>query len=168
MAGKSLNKVQLIGNLGADPELRYTSSGTAVATINLATNERYKPANSDEWQDRTEWHRVVLWGRLAEIAGEYLAKGRQAYIEGRLQTRSWEDRDGNKRYTTEIVAQDLILLSGRGDSAPSGYYPPHPAETYAAPPSPGSPQAAPATPTHTGPPTASSAPAAPPEDDIPF
>lgn len=131
MAGKSLNKVQLIGHLGADPELRYTSNGMAVATFNLATNERFKPSDDDEWQDRTEWHRVVAWGRQAEVAGEYLSKGRQVYIEGRLQTRSWEGQDGVKRYTTEVVARDLILLGGRGDSGGYSQRPPHPADDYA-------------------------------------
>lgn len=129
MATKSLNKVQIIGHLGADPELRYTSNGLAVATLNVATNERFKATDTDEWQDRTEWHRVVAWGKLAEIAGEYLSKGRQVYIEGRLQTRSWEGQDGVKRYTTEIVARDLILLGGRGE-IPQGQRPPHPADTY--------------------------------------
>lgn len=129
MAGKSLNKAQIIGHLGADPELRYTSNGLAVATLNVATNERFKSSDSDEWQERTEWHRIVAWGRLAEIAGEYLSKGRQVFVEGRLQTRSWEDQDGNKRYTTEIVARDMILLGGRGDMPSSGR-PPHPAESY--------------------------------------
>jgi single-strand DNA-binding protein len=130
MAGKSLNKVQIIGHLGADPELRYTSNGLAVATLNIATNERFKSSDSDDWQDRTEWHRVVAWGKLAEIAGEYLSKGRQVYIEGRLQTRSWDDRDGIKRYTTEIVARDIILLGGRGDMPSQNQRPPHPADTY--------------------------------------
>jgi single-strand DNA-binding protein len=129
MAGKSLNKVQIIGHLGADPELRYTSNGLAVATLNVATNERFKSGDTDEWQDRTEWHRVVAWGKLAEIAGEYLSKGRQVYIEGRLQTRSWEGQDGVKRYTTEIVARDMILLGGRSDM-PQSQRPPHPADTY--------------------------------------
>jgi single-strand DNA-binding protein len=131
MAGRSLNKVQLIGHLGADPELRYTSNGTAVATLNLATNERFRAGESDEWQDRTEWHRVVAWGRQAEIAGEYLSKGGQVYIEGRLQTRSWEGQDGVKRYTTEIVARDMILLGGRGGTGGQGQRPPHPADDYA-------------------------------------
>jgi single-strand DNA-binding protein len=130
MAGKSLNKAQIIGHLGADPELRYTSNGLAVATLNIATNERFKSSDSDEWQDRTEWHRVVAWGKLAEIAGEYLSKGRQVYIEGRLQTRSWEGQDGVKRYTTEVVARDLILLGGRGDMPSQGGRPPHPADAY--------------------------------------
>jgi single-strand DNA-binding protein len=112
---KSVNKVILIGNLGKDPEVKYTPSGTAVAKIALATNERFKDKGG-EWQDRTEWHNVVLWQRLAEIAGEYLKKGSKVYIEGRLQTRSWDDKNTNqKRYMTEIVAQDLVLLGGRGE-----------------------------------------------------
>lgn len=110
---KSVNKVILIGNLGKDPELKHTSNGTAVATMTVATNERYKDKNG-EWQDKTEWHTVVLWQRLAEIAAEYLKKGRSVYVEGRLQTRSWEDKQGQKRYTTEIVASDLVLLGGGG------------------------------------------------------
>ena len=117
MAGKSLNRVTLIGNLGKDPEIKYTPSGTAVAKITLATNERFKD-KAGEWQDRTEWHNVVLWQRLAEIAGEYLKKGSKVYIEGRLQTRSWDDKTTNqKKYMTEVVAGDLILLGGRGEGA---------------------------------------------------
>jgi len=113
MAGKSVNKVILIGNLGKDPEVKYTPQGTPVAKLTLATNERYKD-KSGEWQDRTEWHNVVLWQRLAEIAGEYLKKGSKVYIEGRLQTRSWEDKQTNqKKYMTEVVANDLVLLGGR-------------------------------------------------------
>ncbi len=116
---KSVNKVILIGNLGKDPELKHTSSGTAVATMTIATNERFKD-KSGEWQDRTEWHNVVLWQRLAEIASEYLKKGRSVYVEGRLQTRSWEDKQGQKRYTTEVVASDLVLLGGgRGEEGGS-------------------------------------------------
>jgi single-strand DNA-binding protein len=115
MAGKSLNRVQLIGNLGKDPEIKYTPQGTPVAKLAIATNERFKD-KSGEWQDRTEWHNVVLWQRLAEIAGEYLKKGGKVYIEGRLQTRSWDDKQtGQKKYMTEIVASDLILLGGRGE-----------------------------------------------------
>jgi single-strand DNA-binding protein len=115
MAGKSVNKVILIGNLGKDPEIKYTPQGTPVAKLTLATNERYKD-KSGEWQDRTEWHNIVLWQRLAEIAGEYLKKGGKVYIEGRLQTRSWDDKQTNqKRYMTEIVANDLVLLGGRGE-----------------------------------------------------
>jgi len=122
MAGKSLNKVQLIGNLGKDPEVKYTPSGTAVAKITLATNERFKDKDG-QWQDRTEWHNVVLWQRLAEIAGEYLKKGGKVYVEGRLQTRSWDDKQTNqKKYMTEVVASDLILLSGRGEGGETGGY----------------------------------------------
>jgi single-strand DNA-binding protein len=115
MAGKSVNKVILIGNLGKDPEVKYTPQGTPVAKLTLATNERFKD-KSGEWQDRTEWHNVVLWQRLAEIAGEYLKKGGKVYIEGRLQTRSWDDKtSGQKKYMTEVVASDLVLLGGRGE-----------------------------------------------------
>jgi single-strand DNA-binding protein len=112
---KSVNKVILIGNLGKDPEIKYTPSGAAVAKLTLATNERYKDKAGD-WQDRTEWHNVVVWQRLAEIAGEYLKKGSKVYIEGRLQTRSWDDKTTNqKKYMTEVVAGDLVLLGGRGE-----------------------------------------------------
>jgi single-strand DNA-binding protein len=115
MAGKSLNRVQLIGNLGKDPEIKYTPQGTPVAKVTIATNERFKDKDGN-WQDRTEWHNVTLWQRLAEIAGEYLKKGGKVYIEGRLQTRSWDDKTtGQKKYMTEIVASDLILLGGRGE-----------------------------------------------------
>jgi len=116
MAGKSVNKVILVGNLGKDPEVKYTPQGTPVAKLTLATNERYKDKDG-QWQDRTEWHNVVLWQRLAEIAGEYLKKGGKVYIEGRLQTRSWEDKQTNqKKYMTEVVANDLVLLGGRSES----------------------------------------------------
>lgn len=122
MAGKSVNKVILVGNLGKDPEVKYTPQGTPVAKITLATNERFKDKDGN-WQDRTEWHNVVLWQRLAEIAGEYLKKGGKVYIEGRLQTRSWDDKQtGQKKYMTEVVANDLVLLGGRGDSAGGGDY----------------------------------------------
>jgi single-strand DNA-binding protein len=121
MAGKSVNKVILIGNLGKDPEVKYTPGGTPVAKLTLATNERYKDKEG-QWQDRTEWHNVVLWQRLAEIAGEYLKKGSKVYIEGRLQTHSWEDKQTNqKRYMTEVVANDLVLLGGRGEGESGGY-----------------------------------------------
>ncbi|PYX56775.1 MAG: single-stranded DNA-binding protein [Acidobacteria bacterium] len=120
MAGKSVNKVILIGNLGKDPEVKYTPAGTAVAKITLATNERFKD-KSGEWQERTEWHNVVLWQRLAEIAGEYLKKGSKLYVEGRLQTHSWEDKQtSQKKYMTEVVASDIVLLGGRGEGAESG------------------------------------------------
>lgn len=109
---KSLNKVTLLGNLGKDPEVRYTASGKAVATFSMATTFSWKNQNG-EYQEQTEWHRIVAWGRLGEICGEYLKKGDKAYIEGRLQTREWEDRDGNKRQTTEIIANDMIMLSNK-------------------------------------------------------
>src|SRR5579872_2849741 len=109
---KSVNKVILIGNLGKDPEVKYTPSGTPVAKFTLATNERYKDKDG-QWQDRTEWHNIVAWQRTAEIAGEYLKKGRSVYIEGRLQTHSWDDKtSGQKKYMTEIVVSDLVLLGG--------------------------------------------------------
>ncbi|UCG13280.1 MAG: single-stranded DNA-binding protein [Deltaproteobacteria bacterium] len=114
----SLNRVLLIGNLGADPELSYTPSGTAKATMRLATHEVWTNKEGEKGE-RTEWHRVIAWGRLAEICGEYLAKGRQIFIEGRLQTRSWEDRDGNKRWTTEIVASGMQMLGSQRD-VPTG------------------------------------------------
>ena len=111
MAG--INKAILVGRLGSDPEVRYTPSGVAVANFNIATSEEWKDKDSGEKKERTEWHRIVAWSKLGEICGEYLSKGRQVYIEGRIQTRSWEDRDGNKRYTTEIVANDVQFLGGR-------------------------------------------------------
>ena len=111
---RGVNKVILVGNLGRDPEVRYTRNGTAVATLNIATTETWTDKNGQR-QDRTEWHRVVAWSKLAEIAKEYLSKGRQVYIEGKLQTRSWDDRDGNKRYTTEVKADQMLMLGGRGE-----------------------------------------------------
>ncbi|HEX9078181.1 MAG TPA: single-stranded DNA-binding protein [Desulfuromonadaceae bacterium] len=115
----SLNKVMLIGNLGKDPEVRYTPSGQAVASFNLATSEKFKNKNG-EWEERTEWHRVTLWSRLAEIAGEYLSKGKTVYIEGRLQTRKWQDNSGNERYTTEIVGEKMQMLSPKGEGRRGG------------------------------------------------
>ncbi len=112
MAGRSLNKAMLIGNLGKDPELRYTASGQAVATFSLATNESWKDKEGN-LQERTEWHNIVAWQKLAEICGEYLRKGKKVYIEGRIQTRNYEDKEGVKRYVTEIVAEDLIMLGDR-------------------------------------------------------
>ena len=111
----SLNKVLLIGNLGKDPEVRYTASGTAVASFSLATSEKFKNKEG-EWEERTEWHNATLWGRLAEIAGEYLGKGKTVYIEGRLQTRKWQDKDGKDRYTTEIVGEKMQMLSRKDGS----------------------------------------------------
>jgi single-strand DNA-binding protein len=113
---KSVNKVILVGNVGNDPEVRYSQSGTPVANFSLATNERFKVCN-DEWQERTEWHSIVAWQRLAEIVGEYVAKGTKVYVEGKLQTTSWEDRQsGERKYRTEIVARDLLLLGPREHS----------------------------------------------------
>jgi single-strand DNA-binding protein len=118
MAG--INKVILIGNLGKDPELRYTPGGQAVASFSLATSEKWRDKDG-VMQDKTEWHNIVVWGRQAEVAKEYLAKGKQVYIEGRIQTRSWEDKEGNKRYTTEIVGQRMQFLGTRdsGKETPS-------------------------------------------------
>lgn len=110
MAG-GVNKVILIGNLGADPEVRFTPGGQAVANFRIATNESWTDKNGQK-QERTEWHRIVVWGKLAELCGEYLKKGRQAYVEGRLQTREWTDKEGKKNYTTEIVANTVQFLGG--------------------------------------------------------
>jgi single-strand DNA-binding protein len=115
----SLNKVMLIGNLGKDPEVRYTAGGTAVASFSLATSEKFK-GKTGEWEEKTEWHNITLWARLAEIAGEYLAKGKTVYIEGRLQTRKWQDKEGKDRYTTEIVGEKMQMLSGKGEGGGSG------------------------------------------------
>lgn len=117
MAG-SVNKVILIGRLGADPEIRYTQGGSPVANLRLATNESWKGKDGNK-EERTEWHKVVCWAKLAELASQYLSKGRQVYIEGRLQTRMWEDKDGQKRYSTEIVASTLQFL-GAGSSKGAG------------------------------------------------
>lgn len=117
----AVNKVIIIGNLGADPELRYTQTGQAVANLRIATNERWTDKDGQA-QERTEWHRVVVWGRQAENCEKYLSKGRQVYIEGKLQTRDWDDRDGNKRYTTEIVAQNVQFLSGGSGAGGGGGY----------------------------------------------
>jgi len=110
---EGLNKVMLIGNLGQNPELRYTQSNQAVLTLRMATNERFKNRDG-EWQDRTEWHSVVVWGKRAEGLSKVVSKGTHLYVEGRLQTRSWEDKQGQKRYTTEVVARDILLLGRRG------------------------------------------------------
>ncbi len=111
----SVNKVILVGNVGRDPELRYTQSGQPVASFSVATNERFKDRDGNQ-KDRTEWHRIVAWARLAEICGEYLKKGSPVYIEGRIQTRDWEDKEGNKRQTTEIVALTMQMLGRRGEA----------------------------------------------------
>jgi single-strand DNA-binding protein len=118
MAG--VNRVFLIGNLGRDPEVRYTTNGTAVANFTLATTERWNDPSSGERKEKTEWHRIVVWSKQAEIAGEYLRKGRQIFVEGSLQTREWTDREGNKRFTTEIRAQRFQMLGRPGEGAPAG------------------------------------------------
>ncbi len=133
---RGINKVILVGNLGADPETRYMPSGSAVTNLSIATSESWKDKQSGEQKDRTEWHKVVMFDRLAEIAAEYLRKGSQVYIEGKLQTRKWQDRDGNDRWTTEVRANEMQMLGGRGgaggaapmsqDSRPSSSPPPQP------------------------------------------
>lgn len=119
----SLNKAMIIGRLGQDPDVRYTQSNTAVANLSIATSERYKDKQG-EWKENTEWHRVVAWGRLAEICQEYLKKGSQVYIEGPIQTRKWEDKEGQTRYTTEIKALTMTMLDSKGDR--EGNVPPKP------------------------------------------
>lgn len=118
MAG--VNKVILIGRLGADPEIRYTGSGTAVTELRIATSRKFTNKEGASQED-TQWHRVVVWAKQAELCKEYLAKGKQVYVEGRLQTRQWEDRDGNKRYTTEVVAEQIQFLGGRSGGANDNY-----------------------------------------------
>ena len=110
---RGVNKVILVGNLGRDPEVRYSPNGAAIANVTIATSEGWKDKQTGEMQERTEWHRIVFFSRLAEIAGEYLRKGSQIYVEGRLQTRKWQDKEGQDRYTTEVVANELQMLGGR-------------------------------------------------------
>jgi len=117
MASRGVNKVILIGNLGQDPEVRYMPNGGAVCNITVATSETWKDKNTGESQEKTEWHRVVMFRRLAEIAGEYLKKGSKVYLEGRLQTRKWQDQQGQDRYTTEVIADEMQMLDSRGGSA---------------------------------------------------
>ena len=146
----SVNKAILVGNLGKDPELRYTPSGTAVCTFSLATTDRFKNRQGEQ-QERTEWHNIVVWAGLAEICGKYLTKGKQVYIEGRIQNRSYDDRDGNKRYITEVVASEMQMLSRAGDAGGGGG---RPAAEYGQPAAPPS--------------AASQEPPFNPDDDIPF
>ena len=119
MATRGVNKVILVGNLGQDPEVRYTPGGAAITTISIATSDSWKDKNSGQMQEKTEWHRVVFFGKLAEIAGEYLHKGSQVYVEGKLQTRKWQDKQGQDRYTTEVVVDGfngvMQMLGGRGE-----------------------------------------------------
>ena len=159
---RGVNKVILVGNLGADPETRYTASGSAVTNIRLATTDSWRDRQSGEQQERTEWHRVVFFSRLAEIAAEYLRKGSQCYIEGRIQTRKWQGQDGQDRYSTEIVANEMQMLGGRGGGA--GAAPPgsRDDDRGSAWPSAGKPASAPpAAPKSSGPPDDF-------DDDIPF
>lgn len=129
---RGINKVILIGNLGAEPEVRYMPNGQAVANVRLATSDSWRDKETGENHDRTEWHRVVFFARLAEIVKEYLHKGSQVYVEGRIQTRKWQDRDGHDRYTTEIVANDMQMLGGRGGAtAPMEHEPPPHGEAQA-------------------------------------
>lgn len=116
----SINKVTLIGNLGRDPEVRYTPSGSAVCNVTIATSRNWKNRDSGERQEETEWHRVVMYDKLAEIAGQYLKKGRSVYIEGRLKTRKWQDKEGRDTYTTEIIADQMQMLGGREDGGMGG------------------------------------------------
>ena len=134
---KSVNKVILVGNVGQDPEVKYTASGVPVAKLSLATNERFKDRN-DQWQDKTEWHSVVAWQRLAEIVGEYVRKGSKLYVEGKLQTSTWDDRQsGGKKYRIEIVARDIVVLGSRDNGQegkgemPSGQSSPEPTPAVA-------------------------------------
>lgn len=117
---RGVNKVILIGHLGADPETKSMPSGTSVANVRIATTESFKDKQTNEWQERTEWHSVAMFGRLAEIAGEYLRKGSQVYIEGRLRTRKWQDKQGNDRYSTEIIANEMQMLGSRGGAGAAG------------------------------------------------
>jgi len=139
-----LNKVTLIGNLGADPEVRYMPQGGAVTSISLATTRRWKDKQSGERKDATEWHRVIFFNRLAEVAGEYLKKGSQVYVEGRLQTRKWQGQDGQDRYTTEIIAEEMQMLGSRSGGTGSFGDQPQASGSYSAPSKPSAPAAKPA------------------------
>ncbi len=130
---KTINKVTLLGYLGADPETRWTVKGAAVSNANLATTRKWKDKQSGEMKEETEWHRLVFFGRLGEIVGEYLRKGAPIYVEGRLQTRKWQDKEGNDRWTTEIVCEDLSMLGNRGDSGGQSPSPSKPAAASSPP-----------------------------------
>lgn len=131
---RGLNKVMLIGHLGNDPEIRTTANGNAVANLSLATGYSYKDNQTGEWREATEWHRVVFFNRTAEVARDYLRKGSQIFVEGRLQTRKWQDQNGIDRYTTEVVGDNLQMLGGRSDNAGEGGYPQPPAQQNYTPP----------------------------------
>ncbi|MBF0510264.1 MAG: single-stranded DNA-binding protein [Deltaproteobacteria bacterium] len=147
--GKGLNKVMIIGRLGKDPEVRYTTAGTAVASFTVATDESWTNKEGQR-EERTEWHRIVAWGKLGETCGKYLTKGKLVYLEGRLQTRDWTDQNNVKRYTTEIVALDMVMLSAGAGGRDASYEPPPPESEYQSPKS------------------RSAAPKPEEEDDIPF
>lgn len=138
---RGINKVILVGNLGNDPETRFMPSGGAATNITIATSRTWKDKNTGQQQEQTEWHRVVFFNRLAEIAGEYLKKGAKVYIEGSLRTNKWQDKDGNDRYTTEIIANEMQMLDGRGGSGGMGEQPKGSAQQSAAPQSSNQPQA---------------------------
>jgi single-strand DNA-binding protein len=159
MAG-GVNKVILIGNLGADPEVRFTPSGQAVANFRIATSESWTDKTSGQKQERTEWHRIVVWGKLGELCGEYLAKGRQCFVEGRLQTREWTDKENKKNYTTEVVANSVVFLGGRDGAGASAGAAKSKGQTRSGPEDFGSPP--PSMDEGSGPPTSGN------EDDIPF
>jgi len=127
----SVNKVTLLGRLGKDPELKYLPNGTAVANFSIATSLAWKDQTSNEQKEQTEWHKIVAWKKTSEIAAQYLKKGDQVYIEGRLQTRSWDDKDGVKRYTTEVVAENLVLIGSKGNNSGSGSSISEPTEEFA-------------------------------------
>lgn len=128
---RGVNKAIILGSLGQDPDIRYTAGGAAVANISIATNEQWKDKESGEMQERTEWHRVVFFGRLAEIVGEYLRKGSQVYVEGRIQTRKWQDKEGKDRYTTEIVANEMQMLGSKSGGTTASFDQTPPAEQSA-------------------------------------
>ncbi len=131
MASRGLNKVMIIGNLGAEPEVRYTSSGSAMANINMATSETWRDKTTGEQQEKTEWHRVVFFGKLAEIVQQYVHKGSKLYVEGRLQTRKWQDNNGQDRYTTEIVGNEMQMLDSKGGASANFESAPHAAPNQA-------------------------------------
>ena len=158
---RGINKVILVGNLGQDPEVRYTQSGSAVCNITVATSETWKDKNTGEPVETTEWHRVVMFRRLAEIAAEYLTKGAKVYIDGRLQTRKWQDQQGQDRYTTEIVADQMQMLDSRPSGAGQGAQPARPAPQTRQQPNRGNGATMP-------PPAQSAPPAGAYDDDIPF
>lgn len=168
MAARGINKVILIGNLGADPDMRYMPSGGAVANLSVATNDSWKD-KTGEMQDRTEWHRVVLFNRLGEIAGEYLRKGSKIYIEGSIRTRKWEDKNGQDRYTTEIIGNELQMLDSRGASFSESEFDQSGQGQNNDQPAPQNTQAAAASQTQAAPQAQAATPATPAfEDDIPF